>query len=133
MIGAELAKGVDGTGDSDGMRAVERHSVMARGAQSGGRGPGGRAARAVERVDGGIARFGEEDKAIAADAGHLWFANAQEDRACNRRVHGVAAAFENVDGGLGRERVRGGAHSVGGEGSRAAGRVKVAHGESLCP
>ena len=60
-------------------------------------------------------RWGVEDEAIAANPGHLRLADAQQNRPCNGRVHGVAPARKDIDRRPRGERVRRGADAIGGQ------------------
>ena len=108
----EVAEGINGPRQGDRFHPVGRHDLLAPVPQirriKGGRGP----ARAVQRPHFLAARQGVEHEAVAADPGHLGFAEAQQYAARDGRVHGVAAALQDVDGHLGRERVGGGTEAV---------------------
>ena len=127
MLGVEPNPGVDGAGHRDAMgRGRFRRDVPF--GEPGGRGRGRRPARAVERHRQAAA-LGVKAEAIAADAGHGGFDDALHRHGREGRVHRIAAGFQDLDRGEGRQRMRGRRHAVFGDGERAAGKVEVAQGQ----
>ena len=123
----ELAKGVDGArqGDRGGVALFDRGQAGV--AQGVGVQPGRRAARAVERDDIIRPRRFDQCEAVAADPGHVRLADAQQHRARDGGVDGIAARFQNIEGFGSGKRVRRGDHAAGCQHQGAAGQVKVSH------
>ena len=123
----QIGKARNRCGDGYCLGAMKRHSIQPAGAQICGIGRRRRPARCVMGQHRVLARLVVENKTVAADTRHLWFGNAQQHSAGNGCIHGIAATLQNVDGGLGGQRVRCGAHAVGGHHGRSARAVKIAH------
>ena len=124
----QAAEGVDGAGDRHGLGAADGNGGQTAAAHLCRGQRGGRPARAVERDDPVLARRLEQNEAVAPDAGHLRLADAEQDGRADGGVHGVPAVLEKPDRRRGGERMRRGAHPVGGENRRTAGRLEVTHG-----
>ena len=97
----ELYPGIDRTRHRNTVPAVFRNAVLA--GKIFGCPRRRRAAAAVKAVQaGGIPNDG---KGVAADAVHGGFDNGQADRGGDGRVHGIAAATQDLKAGLGGERL----------------------------
>ena len=88
--------------------------------QGGGVGGGAGAVAHAQAVGGGVVGHNE---AVAADAGHQGFHDAQGGGGGDGGVKGVAAALEDADAGLGGHGVAGAHHSVAPHNDRAVGGV----------
>jgi len=117
--------GVDRTRHDHGVDRVagdggdaSRHERLERRARAG-------AAGAVVTPDR-LPRHVQHAEAIAADAGHLRLDHAQHRDRGDRRVGGVAAGAQRLDGGKARQRMRGGGHALAGDDRRAARELKIA-------
>ena len=89
--------------------------------------PGRGTARSIQANDVIAAGGRQQHKTIAADPGHLRFAQAQQNRARDGRIHGIAARFQDLHRNLGRQRMRCGAHAIAGQHGRSARSLKIAH------
>ena len=87
---------------------------------------GRRAARTVQPMHGAV-RLDDDGEAVAADPGHLRLDDRQRRRCRHRRIDGVAAALQYVDGRQRRQRMRGRRHAVLGIDGRAARTIETAH------
>ena len=101
----QLAKGIDCAGQGDGLNPVGGHARMPLGAQfissQGGRG----AARPVQ-PDHLLRACGfQQDKTVAANAGHLRLTDPQQDRPGNGGIYRVATPLQRFDGDLCCQRV----------------------------
>ena len=86
----------------------------------------GRPAGAVEGDDAARAR-GQEDEAVAADAGHLRLDHAERGDGGHGGVDGAGTGAQEVEGRQGRQRVRGRRHALAAIGRGPAGLVERAH------
>ena len=127
----KMAEGVDRPRQGHRMHAGRRHRLMTLAAQPVRRECRRRAARPVQRLNLAALPLGPEHEAIAADPRHLRLADAQQHGPGNGRVHGVAAALEDIDGDLRRQRVRGGTHALRRKDSGATRKLKIAHALTL--
>ena len=123
----QVTEGVNRAGDGHRLGPVFRHLGMPRRAQHRRIGARGCAPRTVERANRRFAGAVEQNKAIATDAGHLRFADTEQNRPGDRRIHRIAPLFQDVDGGLCAKRMRRGAHPVAGINRGPSGQVKIAH------
>ncbi len=73
-----------------------------------------------------FARLRHQAVAIAANAGHMRLDHAQGRHCRHRRVGRAAAGAQRLDGGQGRQRVRGRRHAFAGNHGRAAGELEIA-------
>ena len=105
----------------------DRDGGMARIAQRGGAGRGRGAARPVDRDDVIAARGRNQRKAVAADAGHCRFGEAQDRRTRNGRIHRIATLLENAHRRLRGQRVRRGAEAIRRQNRGSAGGMEIAH------
>ena len=103
------------------------HLCVAGGTQSlrvqSGRG----ASRTVQSVNLSTAWQADKGETVATYARHLWLAYAKEYRAGDRRIHGIAPLFEDVDCRHCGEGVRCCAHAAFGMDRGSPGAVKISH------
>ncbi len=127
VILRQAAERVDGARHGDGIDAFGADGGVAPVAQRGGRQPGRGAAGPVQGDDllapGGF----QQDEAIAANAAGLRLGEAEQHRPGDGRIDGIAAAFEDVDGRLRGQRMRGRAEPVDRKDLGPSRKLKVAH------
>ena len=131
MILGQGAEGVDGTGNGHGLGSAQRHGRLPTVPERGGAGPGGRAAGPVQGQDVGLAGLGDQDEAIPPDPAHMRLADPQKHGPGDGGIHGGATTFQRFDRDLGRQRMRGGAHPVGGHHGGPTGHLEISHGGTL--
>ena len=79
-------------------------------------------------MHGAFASGRVERPAITAYTCGLWLDDALYGTGCDRRIDGISARTQDIQGRERREWVRGGHHRIGTQGRGASRQVKVAHG-----